>query len=86
MGIPTGVAVHTRRHQHGSASERSVHGRHRVGIERPGGQQVLHRPSPRASSLTTAFRDTVERLKGLERDAGKPTWHQVVSAGGRFQA
>jgi len=28
----------------------------------------------------------VERLKGLERDAGKPTWHQVVSAGGRFQA
>src|SRR5215218_5147750 len=41
MGIPTGVAVHTRRHQRGSASERSVHGRHRVGIELPGGQQVL---------------------------------------------
>jgi heme-degrading monooxygenase HmoA len=33
-----------------------------------------------------AFRDTAERLNGLERDAGKPTWHQVVYAGGRFQA
>jgi heme-degrading monooxygenase HmoA len=33
-----------------------------------------------------AFRDTAERLKGLERDAGRPTWHQVVYAGGRFQA
>ena len=33
-----------------------------------------------------AFRDTAERLKGLERDAGTPTWHQVVYAGGRFQA
>ena len=33
-----------------------------------------------------AFRDTAERLKGLESDAGTPTWHQVVYAGGRFQA
>ena len=33
-----------------------------------------------------AFHDTAERLKGLERDAGTPTWHQVVYAGGRFQA
>jgi len=33
-----------------------------------------------------AFRDTAERLKGLESDAGDPRWHQVVYAGGRFQA
>jgi len=33
-----------------------------------------------------AFRDTAEQLKGLESDAGTPTWHQVVYAGGRFQA
>jgi heme-degrading monooxygenase HmoA len=33
-----------------------------------------------------AFRDTAERLRGLESDAGAPTWHQVVYAGGRFQA
>ena len=33
-----------------------------------------------------AFRDTAERLKGLESDAGTPTWHDVVYAGGRFQA
>jgi heme-degrading monooxygenase HmoA len=33
-----------------------------------------------------AFRDTAERLKGLESDAGTPTWHQVVYAGGLFQA
>jgi hypothetical protein len=86
MGIPTGVAVHTRRHQHGSASERSVHSRHRVGIELPGGQQVLHWSVITRVVLNEAFCDTVERLKGLERDAGKPTWHQLVSAGGRFQA
>ena len=33
-----------------------------------------------------AFHDTAERLKGLESDAGTPTWHQVVYAGGRFEA
>ena len=33
-----------------------------------------------------AFRDTAERLRGLESDAGTPTWHDVVYAGGRFQA
>ena len=33
-----------------------------------------------------AFRDTAERLKGLERDAGTPTWHEVVYAGGLLQA
>jgi heme-degrading monooxygenase HmoA len=33
-----------------------------------------------------AFRDTGERLKGLESDAGTATWHAVVYAGGRFQA
>lgn len=33
-----------------------------------------------------AFRDTAERLKGLESDAGTATWHEVVYAGGRFQA
>jgi heme-degrading monooxygenase HmoA len=33
-----------------------------------------------------AFQDTAERLKGLERDAGTATWHDVVYAGGRFQA
>ena len=33
-----------------------------------------------------AFRDTAERLKGLESDPGTATWHDVVYAGGRFQA
>src|SRR3954469_23100930 len=33
-----------------------------------------------------AFNETAERLKGLEIDAGKPTWHAVVYAGGRFEA
>ena len=33
-----------------------------------------------------AFRDTAERLKGLESDAGSATWHQVVYGGGRLQA
>jgi heme-degrading monooxygenase HmoA len=31
-----------------------------------------------------AFRETAERLQGLESDAGTPTWHEVVYAGGRF--
>jgi heme-degrading monooxygenase HmoA len=31
-----------------------------------------------------AFRDTAERLEGLESDPGAPTWHEVVYAGGRF--
>jgi heme-degrading monooxygenase HmoA len=35
---------------------------------------------------TPAFRDTAERLQGLERDTGTPTWHEVVYAGGRLQA
>ena len=33
-----------------------------------------------------AFRDTAERLQGLESDPGTPTWHEVVYAGGRLQA
>lgn len=33
-----------------------------------------------------AFRDTAERLKGLESDTGTPAWHQVGYAGGRFEA
>jgi heme-degrading monooxygenase HmoA len=33
-----------------------------------------------------AFRDTAERLKGLETDAGTATWHEVVYGGGRLQA
>jgi heme-degrading monooxygenase HmoA len=33
-----------------------------------------------------AFRDTAERLSGLETDAGTATWHEVIYAGGRFQA
>jgi heme-degrading monooxygenase HmoA len=33
-----------------------------------------------------AFNETAERLKGLESDAGTPTWHAVVYAGGRFEA
>lgn len=33
-----------------------------------------------------AFHDTAERLRDLEADAGTPTWHEVVYAGGRFQA
>ena len=33
-----------------------------------------------------AFRDTAQRLKGLESDPGTPTWHEVVYAGGRFHA
>ena len=33
-----------------------------------------------------AFRDTAERLKGLESDAGSATWHEVVYGGGRLQA
>ena len=32
-----------------------------------------------------AFRDTAERLKGLESDAGRATWHEVVYGGGRLQ-
>jgi heme-degrading monooxygenase HmoA len=32
-----------------------------------------------------SFRDTAARLEGLESDAGAPTWHDVVYAGGRFQ-
>jgi heme-degrading monooxygenase HmoA len=31
-----------------------------------------------------AFRQTAERLQGLEADAGTATWHEVVYAGGRF--
>ena len=33
-----------------------------------------------------AFQETAERLKGLERDAGDGSWHDVVYAGGRLQA
>jgi len=31
-----------------------------------------------------AFRETAERLRGLETDAGTATWHDVVYAGGRL--
>ena len=31
-----------------------------------------------------AFRETAERLKGPETDAGTATWHDVVYAAGRF--
>jgi heme-degrading monooxygenase HmoA len=33
-----------------------------------------------------AFRETADRLQGLERDTGTPTWHDVAYAGGRLQA
>jgi heme-degrading monooxygenase HmoA len=33
-----------------------------------------------------AFQDTAQRLEGLERDPGAPTWHEVVYAGGRLEA
>lgn len=33
-----------------------------------------------------AFQETAERLKGLERDSGDGTWHDVLYAGGRLQA
>lgn len=33
-----------------------------------------------------AFRDTAERLQGLETDTGTPSWHEVVYAAGRLQA
>jgi heme-degrading monooxygenase HmoA len=33
-----------------------------------------------------AYRDTAERLAGLERDPGDPSWHAVVYAGGRLEA
>ena len=33
-----------------------------------------------------AFRETAERLHGLESDAGTATWHAVVYGGGRLQA
>jgi heme-degrading monooxygenase HmoA len=32
-----------------------------------------------------AFRETAERLEGLERDAGDASWHEVLYAGGRLQ-
>lgn len=32
------------------------------------------------------FQATAERLKGLERDSGDGSWHEVVYAGGRFSA
>ncbi|HET8756271.1 MAG TPA: antibiotic biosynthesis monooxygenase [Solirubrobacteraceae bacterium] len=31
-----------------------------------------------------AFRETAERLRGLESDAGTATWHDAVYAGGRL--
>ena len=31
------------------------------------------------------FRDTAERLKGLERDAGVGSWHEVLYRGGRLR-
>jgi heme-degrading monooxygenase HmoA len=33
-----------------------------------------------------AFRETAERLEGLEREAGDGSWHEVLYAGGRLQA
>jgi heme-degrading monooxygenase HmoA len=31
------------------------------------------------------FQETAERLKGLERDTGDGSWHEVLYAGGRLQ-
>jgi heme-degrading monooxygenase HmoA len=33
-----------------------------------------------------AFQETAERLKGLERDTGDGSWHEVLYAGGRLQS
>ena len=33
-----------------------------------------------------AFRETAERLGGLERDSGHASWHEVVYGGGRLNA
>jgi heme-degrading monooxygenase HmoA len=33
-----------------------------------------------------AFRETAERLAGLERDSGEASWHEVVYGGGRLHA
>jgi heme-degrading monooxygenase HmoA len=33
-----------------------------------------------------AFRETAERLQGLERDPGKPSWNTIVYGAGRLQA
>jgi heme-degrading monooxygenase HmoA len=33
-----------------------------------------------------AFRETAERLAGLERDTGDAVWHEVVYGGGRLNA
>ncbi len=33
-----------------------------------------------------AFRETAERLQGLEKDPGTPSWAEVVYAAGRLQA
>jgi heme-degrading monooxygenase HmoA len=32
-----------------------------------------------------AFRDTAQRLDGLERDSGQAMWHEVVYGGGRLR-
>jgi heme-degrading monooxygenase HmoA len=31
------------------------------------------------------FRETAERLDGLERESGQASWHEVVYGGGRLQ-
>ena len=33
-----------------------------------------------------AFRETADRLAGLERDSGEAVWHEVVYGGGRLNA
>lgn len=33
-----------------------------------------------------AFRETAQRLEGLERDTGEGAWHEVVYAGGHLRA
>jgi heme-degrading monooxygenase HmoA len=33
-----------------------------------------------------AFRETADRLAGLERDSGEASWHDVVYGGGRLSA
>jgi heme-degrading monooxygenase HmoA len=33
-----------------------------------------------------AFRETAERLAGVEQDSGQASWHDVVYGGGRLQA
>jgi heme-degrading monooxygenase HmoA len=56
----------------------------------PGARLILGlwetRPAWERWHDTPAFRETAERLQGLEKDAGKASWNDVVYAAGRLQA